>query len=93
MIQRKDSIVFSPGRIGNIELKNRLVRSATFDNAATAEGRVTERMIEIYRTLAKGGVGLIITGIVGVYKKAMAPHLILGNYDDSFLPELEKGKC
>lgn len=90
MIQRKDSIVFSPGRIGNIELKNRLVRSATFDNAATAEGRVTERMIEIYRTLAKGGVGLIITGIVGVYKKAMAPHLILGNYDDSFIPELEK---
>jgi len=49
MIQRKDSIVFSPGRIGNIELKNRLVRSATYDNAATAEGRVTEKIIEIYR--------------------------------------------
>ena len=90
MIQRKDSIVFSPGRIGNIELKNRLVRSATHDNAATAEGRVSEKIIEIYRTLAKGGVGLIITGIVGVYEKAMAPHLILGNYDDSFIPELKK---
>ena len=90
MIQRKDSIVFRPGRIGNIELKNRLVRSATYENAATANGRVTEKMIEIYRNLAKGGVGLIITGIVGVYKKAMAPHLILGNYDDSFIPELKK---
>ena len=90
MIQRKDSIVFSPGRIGDIELKNRLVRSATYDNAATAEGRVTEKMIEIYRTSAKGGVALIITGIVGVYKKAMAPHLILGNYDDSFIPDLRK---
>jgi len=90
MIQRKDSIVFSPGHIGNIELKNRLVRSATYDNAATPEGRVTEKMIEIYRTLAKGGIGLIITGIVGIYKKAITPHLILGNYDDSFLPELKK---
>jgi 2,4-dienoyl-CoA reductase-like NADH-dependent reductase (Old Yellow Enzyme family) len=90
MIQRKESIVFRPGRIGNIELKNRLVRSATYDNAATAEGRATEKMIEIYRTLARGGIGLIITGIVGVYKKAVAPHLILGNYDDSYIPELKK---
>lgn len=90
MIQRKDSIVFSPGRIGNIDLKNRLVRSATYENAATAEGRVTDKMIEIYRTLAKGGVGLIITGAVGIYKKAKRPHLILGNYDDSFIPDLKK---
>ena len=56
MIQRKDSIVFSPGRISNIELKNRLVRSATYDNAATSEGRATERIIEIYRTLAPGSL-------------------------------------
>ena len=48
MIKQKDSIVFRPGRIGNIELKNRLVRSATYDNAATAEGRATEKMRKLH---------------------------------------------
>ena len=50
----------------------------------------TERLIEIYRELAKGGAGLIITGIFAVYKKAISPHYIIGNYDDSFIPELKK---
>ena len=31
----KDSIVFSNCLIGNIEIKNRLIRSATYENAAT----------------------------------------------------------
>ena len=41
-------------------LKNRLVRSATGDVIITR--KVTDRVITIYKELAKGGVGLIITG-------------------------------
>ena len=52
-----------PKKIGSIEIKNRFVRSATFEGMATEEGYVTDQHIELYKTLAKGGVGLIITGL------------------------------
>lgn len=61
------SILFEPIRIKGIEIKNRFVRSATYDSSADEKGRVTERQLAIYRELAKGGVGLIITGITYVH--------------------------
>jgi 2,4-dienoyl-CoA reductase-like NADH-dependent reductase (Old Yellow Enzyme family) len=90
MTNRENSIVFKPGRIGNVELKNRLVRSATYENAANEDATVSEKLIEIYRELAKGGVGLIVTGIAGTYSKALAPHRMMGIYDDAFVPGLKK---
>jgi len=90
MKTRGNSIVFSPGRISNMELKNRLVRSATYENAATEKGEVSDTLVGLYETLARGGVGMIITGIVGVYPKALAPPLMMGIYDDSFIPGLKK---
>lgn len=51
-----------PKKIGSIEIKNRFVRSATFEGMATEEGYVTDKQVELYKALAKGGVGLIITG-------------------------------
>ncbi|UCF91529.1 MAG: hypothetical protein JSW39_25200, partial [Desulfobacterales bacterium] len=89
MKARKESVVFSHGLIGKIELKNRLVRSATYENAATIDGKVTEKLIAIYRELAEGGVGLIITGTAGVSAKAMSFRFGLGIYDDSFIPGLK----
>jgi 2,4-dienoyl-CoA reductase-like NADH-dependent reductase (Old Yellow Enzyme family) len=89
MTTRQGSIVFSPGQIGGVELKNRLVRSATFENAASQNGEVTDVLLEMYRDLAKGGVGLIITGIFGVYPKAIGPHMVRAD-DDSFIPGLAR---
>ena len=77
-MNRKDSIVFSPGQIGPLEIKNRLVRSATFENAATSEGAVSDFLVNLYRDLAQGGVGLIITGTAGVYPKALVPPWLVG---------------
>jgi 2,4-dienoyl-CoA reductase-like NADH-dependent reductase (Old Yellow Enzyme family) len=90
MSTRENSIVFQTGRIGSIELKNRLVRSATYENAANEDGTVSEKLLEIYRKLASGGVGLIITGIAGTYPKALAPHRMMGIYEDDFIPGLKK---
>ncbi|HUH67294.1 MAG TPA: NADH:flavin oxidoreductase [Syntrophales bacterium] len=87
---RKDSIVFSPANIGNLEIKNRLVRSATYENAATSTGEVSDSLVAIYRNLAKGGVGLIITSITGVYAKAVSPRLIMRVDKDSFIPGLAR---
>ena len=43
-------------------MKNRSVRSATWEGAADSRGFVTDRLIEIYDRLASGGVWLIGSG-------------------------------
>jgi len=58
--------LFSPGRIGKVQIKNRIIRSATFTNMASEQGTPTEEQIEFYSTLAKGGTGLIITEITSI---------------------------
>jgi len=54
-------------KINNLEIKNRFVRSATYDGYADENGYVTEKQIQLFSDLAEGGVGLIITGIVYVH--------------------------
>jgi 2,4-dienoyl-CoA reductase-like NADH-dependent reductase (Old Yellow Enzyme family) len=44
-----------------MSVKNRLVKSATYEAMAAANGSVTDQLIDMYTSLAKGGVGLIIT--------------------------------
>lgn len=58
--------LFSPGKIGKVQIKNRIIRSATFTNMASEQGNPTEEQIEFYTTLAKGGTGLIITEITSI---------------------------
>ena len=58
--------VFEPVKMSHIELKNRLVRSATWEGIAAPDGSITEKSYEIYEELAKGGVGAIITGFTSV---------------------------
>ncbi len=64
---RENYRIFSQGRIGGMTVKNRLVRSATGDVILTR--KVIDRIITIYRELAKGGVGLIITGNLPIGEK------------------------
>ena len=60
------SILFEPTKIKNMDLRNRFVRSATYDGC-TDKGYVTEKQMSLYTTLAEGGVGLIVTGITYVH--------------------------
>src|SRR6185369_2331991 len=54
--------VFDESKINGLPLANRLVRSATWEGMCTATGRPTEKLTGYYATLARSGVGLIITG-------------------------------
>jgi len=49
-------ICSEPKKIGVIEIKNRFVRSATYEHAASEDGRITDELIGINKTLAEGGV-------------------------------------
>lgn len=80
---------FRPGRIGGLAIKNRLVRSATFESRAE-NGKVTDELSNFYRTLTRGGVGLIITGHVAVHPEGYMTPKMTQIADDSFIPGLRR---
>ncbi|MDO8567978.1 MAG: FAD-dependent oxidoreductase, partial [Dehalococcoidales bacterium] len=54
------SKLLEPGRIGTLELKNRIIMPPMGNRLCGVWGEVTDPLIEWYRTRAKGGVGMII---------------------------------
>ena len=60
-------LVFTPYSIGSLQVPNRLVRSATAERMADADGRPDQRQIALYEQLARGGVGLLISGHMYVH--------------------------
>jgi len=77
--------LFSPGKIGNVQIKNRIIRSATWLAKATNDGYVTEDLIKIYKDLAEGGTGLIISGYLAVEPSGAATHRMACLFDDSYI--------
>lgn len=67
-------MIFEKTNIGKIEIKNRIIRSATHDGLADENGAPTQRLIAKYENLAKNDVGLIITGYAGVSENGMSPY-------------------
>ena len=57
----RNNAAFTPGRIGNMDLKNRLIVPAMVTNTCTPDGMPTERFIQYHEEKARGGWGLIIT--------------------------------
>ena len=84
------SILFSAARIGNMALKNRFVRSATWENMATETGHMTDKLYSVYEELAKGEVGLIVTGYANIVAEEKPNAGMMGMYDDSFIAEYQK---
>jgi len=58
--------LLSPGRIGALELRNRLVVTAMGANFAEEGGLSGDRLVAYHEAQARGGVGLIISGACGV---------------------------
>ncbi len=80
--------LFSPIKINNMTLKNRIVMTA-MHLAYTPKGEVTERLIDFYAMRARGGVGLVIVGGCPVDEYGGMPSMI-SIYDDCYIPGLER---
>jgi len=76
------SILFEKTKIKGMELKNRLVRSATHEAMADDEGFPTDRLFKLYERLAGGGVGLIITGYTYVSRDGKFKAMLGIDTDD-----------
>jgi len=80
------SVLFEKTKIKGMELKNRLVRSATHEAMADDKGFPTDSIFKLYERLAKGGVGLIITGHTYVSRDGKFKSM-LGIDSDEHIPK------
>ncbi len=81
------SILFQPGMIGNLRLKNRIVRSATAENLADDYTGIPKPSLkEFWVNLARGGVGLIISGHMYIHPSGKCHNEMTGIDDDVLIP-------
>lgn len=77
--------LFEPGKIGKMQLKNRMVLPPMATMFADEDGSVSDMTVDYYEARARGGMGLIIVEITAPGLQCTGPHqLSLG--DDRFLP-------
>jgi 2,4-dienoyl-CoA reductase-like NADH-dependent reductase (Old Yellow Enzyme family) len=84
------SLLFSPAKIGNLEIKNRFIHSATYEGMAAEDGTVQDAIIKRYARLAKGEVGLIIPGYLFIHPHGQALKYQTGIHSDEMIPGLKK---
>jgi len=82
------SLLFDPVKLGSLTLRNRFVRSATWEGMADEQGACTPRLIELVKRLAEGDVGLIITSHSYVRRDGQAGTGQIGIYSDDHIPGL-----
>jgi len=89
--QYDNAYPFSEGRVGNLLLKNRLIRAAAF-MGASPDGYFSDQGVAIYKALAEGGVGLIFSGHMTVMIPESKGEMYIGKciYDDKFTPSIRK---
>jgi len=85
-------LLFSPGRIGSLETKNRLVMAPLTTFAAGPEGYATDAHVNHYRVRAAGGVGLIIVEGTSINEAGHAfnANTQISIRDDRFIPGLAR---
>lgn len=75
-------VLFRPGKIGSLQLKNRLIMPAMGTALADLEGKVTERLIKYYQARAKGGAALITPQFAAVSPDSALPFTMTICGDD-----------
>ena len=82
--------LFDTANINTLFLANRFIRSATWEGLAGDKGECTPRLIGLMAELARGGVGLIVTGHTYVHQNGRHSPWQLGIDRDELIPGLQK---
>jgi len=84
------SKLFEPFKVGSMEIRNRFMRSATTSYWSDKRGVVRTEIINLYRRLAEGGVGLIVKGHLYVTDSGKAHTGMAGISSDIHVPRLRE---
>jgi len=83
--------LLEPGRIGTLELKNRIIMAPMGTNFATQDGFITERTSNYYAERARGGSSLIICGVAAINApRGRNMECQIAISDDKFIPGLSE---
>ena len=82
--------LFEPCKIGRLELRNRFMRSATWDATADSSGATTDNSVALYQELGQGGVGLIVTGFAYISPLGQAVPGQYGVHTDNMISGLRR---
>jgi 2,4-dienoyl-CoA reductase-like NADH-dependent reductase (Old Yellow Enzyme family) len=81
--------LFETSSINTLRLTNRFIRSATWAGLADDSGQCSPQLIGLMSKLARGGVGLIITGHAYVHQNGRHSPWQLGIDRDELIPGLQ----
>jgi 2,4-dienoyl-CoA reductase-like NADH-dependent reductase (Old Yellow Enzyme family) len=81
--------LFEETVINGMKLRNRFVRSATWEGMCDGDGRPTQKLASCYRDLSAGGVGLIITGYAFVRPEGKQLPGKMGVHTDDFAADMK----
>jgi len=84
------NVLFTPARIGPVEIKNRIVMPPMTTRTADEEGLVTDDSIAYYMARVRGGTGLITVEMASPEKAGRHRRHEVGIYDDRFIPGLTR---
>ncbi len=71
MLDKEKRKVFTPGKIGGLELKNRIIRAGCFEGMCQNESP-TEQLLEHHKAVAFGGAAMTTIAYCGVARNGLA---------------------
>jgi len=83
-------LLFSPLKVGSLELRNRIVMTPMGTNLADRQGQVSQAMIDYYAARARGGAGLIVVEGTAVHASGHGFALQLSASSDSHIEGLTR---
>ena len=83
--------LMAPGRIGTLEIRNRILMCPMGDGLAETDGQVSERQVAYYEARARGGAGMLLVGSASVaYPSGSYGASQTALSRDDFLPGLRR---
>jgi 2,4-dienoyl-CoA reductase-like NADH-dependent reductase (Old Yellow Enzyme family) len=84
------NVLLTPGRIGAVEIRNRIIMPPMTTRLSDEEGHVTDDTVNYYMARVRGGVGLVTVEMASPTRAGRHRRRELGIYDDRFVPGLER---
>jgi 2,4-dienoyl-CoA reductase (NADPH2) len=81
--------LMAPGRIGSLELRNRILMCPMGDSLCNTDGTISDNQAAYFEARARGGAALLLVGSVSIaYPRASFDERQTAASNDDFLPGL-----
>lgn len=82
--------IFDNCKLGNLNLKSRIIRTGLWESQTTPVGRLTKQVYDRYEELAKNKVGLITTELISMFPQDTFSDISHKPYNTDFVYDFKK---